>query len=264
MWLERRWVYGSIRKGREHFPVSRTGSAQPLPADRSGSLSDPRGEGPRLRGSSEGVPLDDVPASIRARQYSRDVVDNRYSSGRRFIARLIFMHDHRRYPSHAARPYLLQLFREDHPRIQPQGMQAPEEARVLHLYTVILHKFQAGCDGFPPDLFITNTQLQPEHPRAYLESFLQDRLQILRPAKDIDNLDPFAGLFRLNQRSVDALAEHNLPGIARIDQHNIIALSLQIDSYEMTGPVRIGREANDGNMLIRAQKTQAAVHVRHF
>ena len=67
----------------------------------------------------------------------------------------------------------LQFSRQNDAGIQANGVEATEEAGVLHFDAAILDKLQAGGDGLATNFVVANTQLQPENLRANLDGFLQ-------------------------------------------------------------------------------------------
>src|SRR6266516_4524381 len=113
---------------------------------------------------------------------------------------------------------------------------------MLDFYAAVLHSDQAS--------YVRTTY-----------SFFSNGERILGATEDVNDLDGLACFFGLSQRGIDTLAKQRLPSIAWVDRNDVVALSLHIDSHKMTGTIRIGRDANDGYMMILLKKFQAIIHI---
>src|SRR5437660_7044046 len=131
------------------------------------------------------------------------------------------------------------LLRHNHPGIQTDGVQSPEEASMLNLHAAILDKSESGLLRFLPGCIIHDAQLEPENLSADFNGLLGNWQNILGFAKDIDDFNTFARGFRLSQRRVNAFAKEGFARVAWINRHDVIAFSLEVNSNKMAGAIGI-------------------------
>ena len=122
---------------------------------------------------------------------------------------------------------------------------------MLDLDAVVHHHIQAGRAREISGNLVLDLELHPQAPCPDGNRIARDRADVFRLAEAIDNVDALAALCErggsLLQRGEHGLAKDRLTGVLGIDRQDAVTVLLQVGAHFVAGPLRLGRQADDGD-----------------